>query len=176
MGRFTTQDPIGLRSGLNLYQYAPNPLMWVDPLGLSACGLGKVTGEYSAVKLGPLSDDLAGTFSGGRYKEIILKQDTDFYRAGVYNREYGQLFSLDKPQSVIQTRIDKAVLPKWPGGGESPLDSVFKIKFPAGTKVYVGEVGSQNGFYMGEYNKLLYLRHGILLAFKLLVRGHCYDK
>ncbi|HGE8357329.1 TPA: HNH/endonuclease VII fold putative polymorphic toxin, partial [Serratia marcescens] len=27
--------------GLNLYQYAPNPLMWVDPLGLSACGAEK---------------------------------------------------------------------------------------------------------------------------------------
>ena len=35
VGRFTTRDPIGLRGGLNLYQYAPNPLMWVDPLGLS---------------------------------------------------------------------------------------------------------------------------------------------
>ncbi|EOT1927550.1 TPA: hypothetical protein I8614_005066, partial [Serratia marcescens] len=31
VGRFTTQDPIGL----NLYQYAPNPLMWVDPFGLT---------------------------------------------------------------------------------------------------------------------------------------------
>ena len=41
VGRFTTQDPIGLRGGLNLYQYAPNPLMWVDPLGLSACGAEK---------------------------------------------------------------------------------------------------------------------------------------
>ncbi|WBF47801.1 hypothetical protein OLD77_20590 [Serratia rubidaea] len=25
VGRFTTQDPIGLQGGLNLYQYAPNP-------------------------------------------------------------------------------------------------------------------------------------------------------
>ncbi|VEI66896.1 Uncharacterized conserved protein [Serratia rubidaea] len=32
---FTTQDPIGLRGGLNLYQYAPNPYGWVDPLGLA---------------------------------------------------------------------------------------------------------------------------------------------
>ena len=37
-GRFTTQDPIGLAGGLNLYQYAPNPTGWVDPLGL-ACAL-----------------------------------------------------------------------------------------------------------------------------------------
>nr|WP_238343239.1 RHS repeat-associated core domain-containing protein [Pantoea eucalypti] len=30
-GRFTQQDPIGLAGGLNLYQYAPNALGWVDP-------------------------------------------------------------------------------------------------------------------------------------------------
>ena len=34
-GQFTTQDPIGLAGGLNAYQYAPNPLTWVDPWGLS---------------------------------------------------------------------------------------------------------------------------------------------
>jgi len=33
IGRFTTPDPIGLDGGLNLYQYAPNPIMWIDPWG-----------------------------------------------------------------------------------------------------------------------------------------------
>ncbi|MTB82159.1 hypothetical protein GKR55_16885 [Providencia stuartii] len=36
LGRFTQQDPIGLAGGLNLYQYAPNPLTWVDPWGLTS--------------------------------------------------------------------------------------------------------------------------------------------
>ncbi|WP_176428200.1 RHS repeat domain-containing protein, partial [Pantoea sp. VS1] len=36
-GRFISQDPIGLAGGLNLYQYAPNPLNWIDPLGLRKC-------------------------------------------------------------------------------------------------------------------------------------------
>lgn len=36
-GRFTQPDPIGLAGGLNLYQYAPNPLTWIDPWGLSKC-------------------------------------------------------------------------------------------------------------------------------------------
>jgi len=35
IGRFISQDPIGLMGGVNLYQYAPNPVGWVDPLGLS---------------------------------------------------------------------------------------------------------------------------------------------
>ena len=37
VGRFIVQDPIGLAGGLNLYQYAPNPLKWIDPLGLMKC-------------------------------------------------------------------------------------------------------------------------------------------
>ena len=34
VGRFTQPDPIGLAGGLNLYQYAPNPMGWIDALGL----------------------------------------------------------------------------------------------------------------------------------------------
>ncbi|MFJ4068948.1 RHS repeat domain-containing protein, partial [Pseudomonas sp. NPDC089996] len=35
IGRFITQDPIGLQGGNNLYQYALNSIGWVDPFGLS---------------------------------------------------------------------------------------------------------------------------------------------
>ncbi|KGR93886.1 RHS repeat-associated core domain-containing protein [Burkholderia sp. ABCPW 111] len=35
VGRFITPDPIGLAGGLNQYQYAPNPIGWIDPWGLS---------------------------------------------------------------------------------------------------------------------------------------------
>ena len=35
VGRFTTSDPIGLAGGFNLYQYAPNPVGWIDPWGWS---------------------------------------------------------------------------------------------------------------------------------------------
>ncbi|MGS6305681.1 HNH/endonuclease VII fold putative polymorphic toxin, partial [Enterobacter sichuanensis] len=39
-GRFTQQDPIGLAGGINLYQYAPNALGWIDPWGLTKCSSG----------------------------------------------------------------------------------------------------------------------------------------
>ncbi|HWU52618.1 MAG TPA: RHS repeat-associated core domain-containing protein, partial [Tahibacter sp.] len=35
IGRFVSQDPIGLAGGLNSYLYAPNPIGWADPLGLA---------------------------------------------------------------------------------------------------------------------------------------------
>ncbi len=34
VGRFISKDPIGLLGGSNVYAYAPNPIDWVDPLGL----------------------------------------------------------------------------------------------------------------------------------------------
>ena len=50
VGRFVSNDPIGLLGGENLFAYAPNPIMWVDPLGLSwqgkliSCGVPQPAG------------------------------------------------------------------------------------------------------------------------------------
>ncbi|NWC65553.1 hemagglutinin repeat-containing protein [Cedecea sp. P7760] len=110
---------------------------------------GKVLGEYSAIKPGPLPDVRAETFSGGRYKEVLLFEDTLLYRGGTIDTPLGQFFSSDKPAGIIQTRIDKAVLPVWPSGDASPIETSFGYKIPAGTKVYIGETGSQSGFYIG---------------------------
>ncbi len=35
VGRFIGKDPIGFAGDLNIYAYAPNPVEWIDPLGLA---------------------------------------------------------------------------------------------------------------------------------------------
>jgi RHS repeat-associated protein len=52
VGRFVTQDPIGLKGGFNLYSYGPNSLAYIDPLGLSTCSAVSQTrsGQYAGVR------------------------------------------------------------------------------------------------------------------------------
>lgn len=117
--------------------------------GGTITGLGRVIGQFDAINPGSLSDDLAGTFSGGRYNEVVLEADTILYRAGIEGAPLGQFFCTEIPKGVLQTRIDKAVLPVWPGGGTSPINMAFEIKIPAGTKIYTGQVSAQGGIFLG---------------------------
>ena len=58
LGRFITQDPIGLMGGMNVYQFANNTQAWVDPLGLARfC--------TRHLKNFPFSTDLDKDFRGG---------------------------------------------------------------------------------------------------------------
>ena len=53
-GRFVSSDPVGLQGGLNLHAYAPNPVQYLDPLGLTSgkavvrhYDTGSRTGHYT---------------------------------------------------------------------------------------------------------------------------------
>ncbi len=73
-GRFTQQDQIGLAGGINLYQYAPNALGWVDPWGLSRkC---KDPSKEATQWQGPNNKDYKGIDS---YSNRTLKKGTILY-------------------------------------------------------------------------------------------------
>lgn len=57
--------------------------------------------------------------------------------------------------SVVQTRIDQAILPVWPNGATLPIDTVFAVNIPVGTQVHIGEIWAQGGFYVGGIQQIV---------------------
>ena len=63
-GRLVNQDSIGLEGGENLYSFAPNANVWVDPLGLSVQsesaqrGIAKATEYLKSKGFKILSDEV----------------------------------------------------------------------------------------------------------------------
>lgn len=84
-----------------------------------------------------------------------IDNDISRYRAGTTAKPLGQFFSSEPLISILQTRIDKAVLPQWPNGAKSQVDTVFRVKIPSGTKLYIGETGSQGGVYIGGTQQIV---------------------
>jgi RHS repeat-associated protein len=87
-GRFLSHDPIGLLGGFNTHTYAPNPVQWIDPLGL-------VAKKQNSVKNGCTNCDpcqgrnpgsIAQSWQGREpyngvdsYKNVVVKKGTVFY-------------------------------------------------------------------------------------------------
>ncbi len=136
-GRFTQLDPIGLAGGINLYQYAPNALGWVDPLGLSRCGL---EGKYREIEKSPLPPSLASTFTNSEYKTVMTTRDIIMYRVFGGNAKIdGSFVSTVSSGSRIQAKIDAALLPQW----KNTRQFEATILVPKGTVLQLGEVAPQ---------------------------------
>jgi hypothetical protein len=123
-------------------------MQWVDPWGLAGCA-PKRGKSFSAIKPGPLPDDIAETFAGGRYTERVLQRDTTYYRvhggkAGPIGRR-GTFVSPTPQAGGLQSQIDSALRPEW----GNTAAKVTQIRVPAGTTVYEGIASSQGGIWVG---------------------------
>jgi len=134
---------------------------------------GKVVGKFDAtteavqgvrdVMVGKLRMKDAKTFSGGRYLEIILREDLVVHRAwanGTYAREFGAFWSVRKPRGTLGAKIESALLPEW-GSVEgkpwfrSQATRTSSMKIPKGTKIYFGEAADMGGIWNGASSQLL---------------------
>ncbi|ELQ5983771.1 RHS domain-containing protein [Cronobacter sakazakii] len=72
-GRFTQHDPIGLAGGINLYQFAPNALGWLDPWGLSCKTVdeGPVLGPHGSLKNDPRPGQSHHLNQDAAFRDII---------------------------------------------------------------------------------------------------------
>jgi uncharacterized protein RhaS with RHS repeats len=114
------QDPIGLAGGWNLYQYAPNPLGWIDPFGLSFIDIigdaAQKTGrKYQGAEIYKVSSKV-------KVGDVTFKNGDYFYIDNLHKDHYETFSSLDKSKGVFnldgsynERKSAKATKRKGPG-------------------------------------------------------------
>ncbi|MBC3995479.1 RHS repeat-associated core domain-containing protein [Morganella morganii] len=126
-GRFTQQDPIGLMGGLNLYQYAPNSVGWVDPWGWF-CGSSQ--GHHPIPK-----------FLGGNKKQNLIKlakdPHVDFHNT--LNQSLKEIFGMRGGEKGGGTVDWARMMQNNPGAQRKALDAVLdaarKTDYTHGTNI-----------------------------------------
>ncbi|MGQ0775199.1 MAG: RHS repeat-associated core domain-containing protein [Pseudonocardiales bacterium] len=84
IGRFGSEDPLGLAGGINSHAYVPNPTAWLDPLGLTPCSkqLAANTGDTYYRAMSPAHfDELTATGRLPATSETFISPTRQFSEA-----------------------------------------------------------------------------------------------
>ena len=127
IGRFVSQDPIGLMGGINLFEYAPNTTRWIDPLGLN-----KKTKQNKSSQTNKNQNDGCNTPS---LVDVYHYTDEKAYKAIISQRP-NYLFKASQPDSVHAKGV--YVTPM------SPSQILHK---PGGFKSYLGITKEKSQYY-----------------------------
>ncbi|MFE8646083.1 RHS repeat domain-containing protein, partial [Sphingomonas sp. NCPPB 2930] len=93
VGRFIHQDPIGLLGGVNLFNFAKNPGVWIDPLGLAKyviIGEGKNSVEAYAQEMREKSPCDNFITIKDEWREINSQALKDARPAPLFSKEWEQ--------------------------------------------------------------------------------------
>ena len=91
-GRFVNQDPIKLKGGNNLYQFAFNTQIWIDPKGLVAFAIPVIAPELVALgKATLLLLGLGAAHEGGKAIGTMMAANGNQVDTGVANQVYEKI-------------------------------------------------------------------------------------
>jgi RHS repeat-associated protein len=137
-GRFVSKDPIGLAGGLNLYQYAPNAIGWVDPLGWAGVNILALPAPTNAEPWMPNTPLMSAPApTGGLTVQMAMAPG---------QTRPGGWATTDNITSVDYVRNDLAVTPQF----KPDVSHVQTFHIPEGVQLQHGTVGPQ------EYGCALY--------------------
>lgn len=136
IGRFLTQDPVGLEGGHALYLYAPNPLAWIDPLGLARPPkLGRYHGGKPTYHNPGHHDPKSPDFRGGGARTSLLPCHHErLAKKSIPDKEGRQWYAVDDTGTIHRFADSGNGLVHWNGdsvqgkGIEVPPDVMKRIR------------------------------------------------
>ncbi|WP_052442975.1 RHS repeat-associated core domain-containing protein [Streptacidiphilus neutrinimicus] len=126
--RYTSPDPLGLLPGPNPQAYVPNPLLWIDPLGLSA---HKRSGEPQEINWSPKSVKTFGHAFKDHGQKKTIQQMAD--RARNKGGPQGRWLDDAKAAEVMRANYRP---------GLTKATDAYVIDIPEGLGVEVSEDGT----------------------------------
>jgi RHS repeat-associated protein len=130
LGQYISCDPIGLAGGLSPYAYVPDPLSWIDPLGLSQC----------PPKAGVVNTTPSPALRGSPYHpDSVAARVRPPYRVNLAHDRHSPFFNVQKtpePADAPSTylRAARADMGTWYGPGQRgwyrfSSDNVDRVHF-----------------------------------------------